>query len=87
MRNGYIGARGMTKNYSRADLDFKTEFSKGIWKENPVFIAVLGMCPVLAVTNSAINGIAMGLATFFVLFSTILIMGTATVIWILLGNN
>jgi Na+-translocating ferredoxin:NAD+ oxidoreductase subunit E len=68
LRNGYIGARGMTKNYSRADLDFKTEFSKGIWKENPVFIAVLGMCPVLAVTNSAINGIAMGLATFFVLF-------------------
>jgi Na+-translocating ferredoxin:NAD+ oxidoreductase subunit E len=52
----------------------KVEFSKGIWEQNPVFIAVLGMCPVLAVTNSAINGIAMGLATFFVLFcSSILV--------------
>ncbi len=43
------------------------EFVKGLWKENPVFVAVLGMCPVLAVTNSAINGLAMGLATLFVL--------------------
>lgn len=47
---------------------------KGIWKENPVFVAVLGMCPSLAVTNSAINGLAMGLATMFVLiFSSILV--------------
>ncbi len=44
------------------------EFLKGIWRENPVFVAVLGMCPALAVTNSAINGLAMGLATTFVLF-------------------
>lgn len=43
------------------------EFLKGLWKENPVFVAVLGMCPALAVTNSAINGLAMGLATAFVL--------------------
>jgi electron transport complex protein RnfE len=43
------------------------EFVKGIWKENPVFVQVLGMCPMLAVTNSAINAIAMGLATCFVL--------------------
>ncbi len=43
------------------------EFLKGLWKENPVFIAVLGMCPALAVTNSAINALAMGLATTFVL--------------------
>ena len=43
------------------------EFLKGIWKENPVFVHVLGLCPMLAVTNSAINAIAMGLATFFVL--------------------
>ena len=46
------------------------EFLKGIWKENPVFVAVLGMCPSLAVTNSAINGLAMGLATTFVLLSS-----------------
>ena len=43
------------------------EFVKGLWRENPVFVQVLGMCPVLAVTNSAINGLAMGLATTFVL--------------------
>jgi electron transport complex protein RnfE len=43
------------------------EFLKGLWKENPVFVAVLGMCPALAVTNSAINALAMGLATTFVL--------------------
>ncbi|NOX36531.1 MAG: electron transport complex subunit E [Calditrichaeota bacterium] len=40
---------------------------KGIWKENPVFVQVLGMCPVLAVTNSVINSIVMGIATTFVL--------------------
>jgi len=43
------------------------EFVKGLWKENPVFRLVLGMCPTLAVTTAAINGIAMGLATTFVL--------------------
>lgn len=42
-------------------------FIKGLWRENPVFVQVLGMCPVLAVTNSATNAIAMGLATTFVL--------------------
>ena len=40
---------------------------KGLWRDNPVFVQVLGMCPMLAVTNSAVNAIAMGLATFFVL--------------------
>jgi H+/Na+-translocating ferredoxin:NAD+ oxidoreductase subunit E len=43
------------------------DFLKGLWRENPVFVQVLGMCPVLAVTNSAINGLTMGLATLFVL--------------------
>ncbi|MDH5738553.1 MAG: electron transport complex subunit E [Gammaproteobacteria bacterium] len=42
-------------------------FIKGIWRDNPVFVQVLGMCPMLAVTNSAINAMTMGLATFFVL--------------------
>lgn len=42
-------------------------FIKGIWRDNPVFVQVLGMCPMLAVTNSAINAVAMGMATFFVL--------------------
>lgn len=43
------------------------EFIKGLWKENPVFVQVLGMCPALAVSNSAMNALAMGLATAFVL--------------------
>ena len=43
------------------------EFIKGLWKENPVFVQVLGMCPVLAVSNTAMNALAMGLATAFVL--------------------
>jgi electron transport complex protein RnfE len=42
-------------------------FLKGIWRENPVFVMLLGMCPVLAVTNSVMNALAMGLATLFVL--------------------
>lgn len=42
-------------------------FLDGVWKENPVFIMLLGMCPVLAVTNSVINALAMGIATTFVL--------------------
>jgi electron transport complex protein RnfE len=43
------------------------EFSKGLWRENPIFRLVLGICPTLAVTTAAINGIGMGLATTFVL--------------------
>ena len=43
------------------------EFSKGLWRDNPVFVQVLGMCPMLAVTNTAINAVAMGAATIFVL--------------------
>lgn len=43
------------------------EFIKGLWQQNPVFVYVLGMCPTLAVTNSAINALVMGLATLTVL--------------------
>ncbi|HBG45599.1 MAG TPA: electron transport complex subunit RsxE [Deltaproteobacteria bacterium] len=43
------------------------EFKKGLWQELPPFRLVLGTCPALAVTNSVVNGIAMGLATLFVL--------------------
>ena len=52
------------------------EFIKGLWRENPVFVQVLGMCPVLAVTNSAINGLAMGLATTFVMLMSNTIVST-----------
>ena len=43
------------------------EFIKGIWKENPVLVLFLGMCPTLATSSSALNGLGMGLATTFVL--------------------
>jgi electron transport complex protein RnfE len=49
------------------DLAGPDDLLKGLWRENPVFVQLLGMCPVLAVTNSAINGLSMGLATLFVL--------------------
>jgi electron transport complex protein RnfE len=42
-------------------------FVNGLWKQNPVFVQVLGMCPTLAITNSVRNAIAMSLATTFVL--------------------
>ena len=46
----------------------------GLVKENPTFVMMLGMCPTLAVTTSAINGIGMGLSTTVVLiFSNLLI--------------
>ena len=50
--------------------DAYQEFIKGLWRDNPVFVQVLGMCPMLAVTNSAINALAMGGATFFVLVAS-----------------
>ncbi|HSJ32139.1 MAG TPA: electron transport complex subunit E [Longimicrobiales bacterium] len=43
---------------------------RGIWRENPVLVQMLGLCPALAVTNSLANGLAMGLATFFVLLGS-----------------
>lgn len=46
------------------------EFMEGIWKQNPVFVMVLGMCPTLAVTVSTINALSMGLATTFVLIAS-----------------
>ena len=44
-----------------------TNFTKGFIKENPVFVLLLGLCPTLGVTSTAINGLGMGLATTFVL--------------------
>lgn len=45
-------------------------FLRGLWEENPVFVMLLGLCPTLAVTNSTVNAIAMGLATTFVLLGS-----------------
>ncbi|WP_088656045.1 RnfABCDGE type electron transport complex subunit E [Geofilum rhodophaeum] len=49
-------------------------FSKGFFKENAVFTLLLGMCPTLGVTSSAINGLGMGLATTFVLIMANLVV-------------
>ncbi len=49
-------------------------FLRGLWEENPVFVMLLGMCPVLAVTNTTINALAMGLATTFVLICSSLLI-------------
>ncbi len=48
-------------------LNQKQNFLKGIIKDNPVFVMLLGMCPTLGVTSSAFNGLGMGVATLFVL--------------------
>ncbi|MCK4903887.1 MAG: electron transport complex subunit E [Candidatus Marinimicrobia bacterium] len=55
---------------AKKSIPLSKEFIKGLWNENPVLRMLLGLCPTLAVTNSAINGLAMGLATTFVLISS-----------------
>jgi electron transport complex protein RnfE len=47
---------------------------RGIWRENPVLIQMLGLCPALAVTNNVENSLAMGLATLFVLCGSSLLV-------------
>jgi electron transport complex protein RnfE len=56
--------------------DAYQEYVKGLWRDNPVFVQVLGMCPMLAVTNSAANALAMGLSTFFVLVGASLLVSS-----------
>ena len=50
------------------------EFMEGVWRQNPVFVMVLGMCPALAVTVSAVNALSMGVATTFVLVCSCLLV-------------
>ena len=49
------------------EMNLKKVFLNGILNENPTFRLVLGMCPTLAITTAAMNGVGMGLATTFVL--------------------
>lgn len=51
-------------------MQLLNDFKNGLWNENPTFRLVIGMCPVLAVTNTMTNGLAMGLATTFVLLAS-----------------
>ena len=55
---------------------YSKEFTKGLWAENPVYRMVLGLCPALAVTNTVLNSIAMGLATMFVLMCSNTVVST-----------
>jgi Na+-translocating ferredoxin:NAD+ oxidoreductase subunit E len=58
----------------KANSSYLQEFTKGILKENPVFITVLGMCPVLGVTAFLVNGFGMGLAATAVLIASNLVI-------------
>ena len=51
-------------------MNYISIIKNGIIKENPTFVLMLGMCPTLATTTSAINGMSMGLATMAVLICT-----------------
>jgi Na+-translocating ferredoxin:NAD+ oxidoreductase subunit E len=51
-------------------------FLRGLSKENPVFIQMLGLCPVLAVSNTVLNSLVMGLATMFVMFMSALFVSS-----------
>jgi len=50
------------------------DFMEGIWRQNPVFVMMLGMCPTLAVTVSAVNALSMGVATLLVLVCSSLLV-------------
>jgi electron transport complex protein RnfE len=47
-----------------------SDLRRGVWRENPVLVQALGLCPTLAVTNTVVNSLAMGLATTFVLIGS-----------------
>lgn len=61
----------MPRRHSETSAD---AFLKGLWRENPVFVMLLGMCPVLAVSNTVINAFSMGLAATFVLVMSCLLV-------------
>jgi len=47
--------------------EFKEIFHNGMWKQNPGIVQLLGLCPLLAVSNSVVNGLALGFATAVVM--------------------
>ncbi|HLB55476.1 MAG TPA: electron transport complex subunit RsxE [Gemmatimonadales bacterium] len=71
----------MTPPMAAAPAASLEDLTRGLWRENPVLVQMLGLCPTLAVTNSVANGIAMGVATLFVLLgSNVLVASLRTVI-------
>jgi electron transport complex protein RnfE len=61
---------------SKKQVPLGTELVKGFWDQNPVLAQLLGLCPVLAVTTSAANGVGMGLASTFVLVCASVLIST-----------
>lgn len=57
-------------------MNYIKTITNGIVKENPTFVLLLGMCPTLATTTSATNGMSMGLATMFVLICSNFVIST-----------
>ncbi len=60
----------------KKQVTLSKEYLKGLWESNPVLKQLLGLCPILAVTVSAINGLAMGLAATFVLLMASLLISS-----------
>jgi len=58
----------------KKEISAKENFLKGLVRENPVFVLLLGACPMLGVTTSAVNGLGMGVATLFVLVMSNLVV-------------
>ncbi len=69
-----VPAAILQKSTEAGNLDV---FVKGLWRENPVFVMLLGMCPVLAVTNTVINSLAIGVASTFVLLMSSMMVSLA----------
>jgi electron transport complex protein RnfE len=69
-----LGSWFLTLGSKAQNMNQVQNFTKGLIKENPVFVLLLGLCPTLGVTTSAINGMGMGLATMFVLVMSNLVV-------------
>lgn len=65
--HSHSGMTHSTRTHSGGTRTLRQVATRGIWEDNPVFVHLMGLCPALAVTNSVINGLAMALATTFVL--------------------
>jgi electron transport complex protein RnfE len=72
----HCGAHGAVGASPRRITTPGEDLLRGIWRENPVLVQLLGLCPTLAVTNSVANSIVMGLATFFVLLGSSVLVST-----------
>ncbi|MEK7443751.1 MAG: electron transport complex subunit E [candidate division NC10 bacterium] len=74
----HCGAHGASPDVGlRRAVPPREDLVKGFWRENPVLVQLLGLCPTLAVTNSVANSAVMGIATFFVLVGSSLLVSVS----------